>query len=496
MSVYKAWLFLQDGGSSGISLSTIGSNLLSNPIEKIITYKNFLKLIPNPSQSINDKSSLKLLAEWTISGEYYQLYGWTSGQSSKINAHNFDLEDYPDQDFYGDLILFKVEPETHQCLEINEIDVQTIDIANREEEIDEDTNEYENEEEDYSEDEKDKPKDGEDYSEGDEDEDEDDDNEAEEVEEDEKENDVADDFDDKGNVEDCLEDEFCNDEEEIDNSDKKKKSNQKQVPCNFTRLVCDSILKERDEIDKNYLYNTKQVKIMDIFKNIIINHNQKDKNTTPPSNTTISQISNQINDNNTSNTSISSSLINEKVNEKVKKGRGRCAKKTEVADNLPLNNNINSSISSSSYDTILCELERGIYNWSIRVAEKNGFMCLWNDRQFDRIYTRKAISIYQNLSTNSKLLNFILENPNNSYQISFMKPIELCPEKYEEILSKLKEKEKVIFEKKKGMGSKYYKCGKCKERDVSVSTAQTRSGDEGITLFLTCNNCGNQWKMS
>ena len=77
-----------------------------------------------------------------------------------------------------------------------------------------------------------------------------------------------------------------------------------------------------------------------------------------------------------------------------------------------------------------------------------------------------------------------------------MKPEEIFPEKYAEIINHMKQKEKVIFEKRETVGSKHYKCGKCKERDVSVSTAQTRSGDEGITLFLTCNNCGNQWKMS
>ena len=123
---YNAWLFLQDGNSTGISLTSIGSNLLANPVEKIITYKSFLKLIPNIGQDINAKSKLKLVAEWPVSGEYFQLYGWTSGQSSKINMHNFELDDYPNQDFFGDLILFKVDLNGHGCLEINEIDVHSI----------------------------------------------------------------------------------------------------------------------------------------------------------------------------------------------------------------------------------------------------------------------------------------------------------------------------------------------------------------------------------
>jgi DNA-directed RNA polymerase I subunit RPA12 len=77
-----------------------------------------------------------------------------------------------------------------------------------------------------------------------------------------------------------------------------------------------------------------------------------------------------------------------------------------------------------------------------------------------------------------------------------MSPSQLCPDKYTDIINKLKEKEKVIFEKRATAGSKHIKCGKCGESDVAVTAAQTRSGDEGITLFMTCNNCGKQWKRS
>ena len=148
MTEYHAWLFLQDGNTQGLNISSIGSNLLNNPVEKIITYKSFLKLIPNSAQDINSKSKLKMVGEWNISGEYYQLYGWISGQSSKINGHNFELDDYPDQDLFGDLILFKVDLTAHQCLVINFSDVSTIDIAKREDDFEEDEENEETENKD------------------------------------------------------------------------------------------------------------------------------------------------------------------------------------------------------------------------------------------------------------------------------------------------------------------------------------------------------------
>lgn len=39
------------------------------------------------------------------------------------------------------------------------------------------------------------------------------------------------------------------------------------------------------------------------------------------------------------------------------------------------------------------------------------------------------------------------------------------------------------------------RCGKCKEKKVSYSQAQTRSADEPMTTFCECMVCGNRWKV-
>jgi transcription elongation factor S-II len=38
-------------------------------------------------------------------------------------------------------------------------------------------------------------------------------------------------------------------------------------------------------------------------------------------------------------------------------------------------------------------------------------------------------------------------------------------------------------------------CGRCKQKKVSYSQAQTRSADEPITTFCECTVCGNRWKV-
>lgn len=39
-----------------------------------------------------------------------------------------------------------------------------------------------------------------------------------------------------------------------------------------------------------------------------------------------------------------------------------------------------------------------------------------------------------------------------------------------------------------------FKCKKCKSEKTWSYQLQTRSGDEGMTNFITCSNCGNKWK--
>ena len=38
-------------------------------------------------------------------------------------------------------------------------------------------------------------------------------------------------------------------------------------------------------------------------------------------------------------------------------------------------------------------------------------------------------------------------------------------------------------------------CNRCSSCDVEVQQKQTRSADEGMTVFCACRNCGLRWKM-
>lgn len=65
----------------------------------------------------------------------------------------------------------------------------------------------------------------------------------------------------------------------------------------------------------------------------------------------------------------------------------------------------------------------------------------------------------------------------------------------DEKLAKINMNEAMVAQVEKSI-SKEFQCGKCKQRKVSYSQAQTRSADEPMTTFCECMNCGNRWKFS
>lgn len=41
-----------------------------------------------------------------------------------------------------------------------------------------------------------------------------------------------------------------------------------------------------------------------------------------------------------------------------------------------------------------------------------------------------------------------------------------------------------------------YRCPKCRDNQCDFYEMQTRSADEGMTMFITCLTCGHRWRMS
>lgn len=79
-----------------------------------------------------------------------------------------------------------------------------------------------------------------------------------------------------------------------------------------------------------------------------------------------------------------------------------------------------------------------------------------------------------------------------------MTPNEMAPESLKKEIEKLHKQN--LFDAQgateKRAVTDRFTCGKCKHKKVSYYQMQTRSADEPLTTFCTCENCGNRWKFS
>ena len=157
-----------------------------------------------------------------------------------------------------------------------------------------------------------------------------------------------------------------------------------------------------------------------------------------------------------------------------------------------INNEFNNDILSRN-------IEKQLYNASIRVAKKRFIKRRWDNPLFKLLYVSKIRSFYSNITTNSYVnnINFkkkIMNNDIKIEQISELSVYDIFPENWAELLDKKIKRDKLKYEMKQEAMTDAFKCKKCGSRDCSYYEVQTRSADEPMTQFINCLNCGCRWK--
>jgi len=138
-------------------------------------------------------------------------------------------------------------------------------------------------------------------------------------------------------------------------------------------------------------------------------------------------------------------------------------------------------------------LEKGVHNWALKEATNKKVVKKWDNPFFVQIYVDRLRSIYINLK-NEALIKSVNNGEVKSQDIAFMTHQELCPEKWEQLIKAKIIRDKNKFEQKLEAMTDRYTCRKCHSKKFSYTQLQTRSGDEGITTYLTCLECGQRMK--
>ncbi len=103
----------------------------------------------------------------------------------------------------------------------------------------------------------------------------------------------------------------------------------------------------------------------------------------------------------------------------------------------------------------------------------------------DDIFKNKVNEIVECMNKSDYLGNMIVLGHILPEELAFLKPHEMNPDKYKNIIEK-----KAYELKQKKKGSNIFSCKKCKQSNCNVEQKQTRSADEPATTIVTCLECG------
>jgi transcription elongation factor S-II len=138
-------------------------------------------------------------------------------------------------------------------------------------------------------------------------------------------------------------------------------------------------------------------------------------------------------------------------------------------------------------------LERGIYNYVLQIAETKNIVKKWENTYFVQLYIDKFRSLYINIQK-PNIKKLITEKKIKPHKLAFMTHQELQPEKWDTLIEDLKIKNQNKYTPKIEASTDNFTCYKCKSKECSYYQLQTRSADEPMTTFVTCIKCGNRWK--
>lgn len=113
-----------------------------------------------------------------------------------------------------------------------------------------------------------------------------------------------------------------------------------------------------------------------------------------------------------------------------------------------------------------------------------------------REYKAKFRSLSFNLKKNPDLRSSLMEGSLSCQVLCKMTPQEMASEELKKERQKISEYhlEAAKLSNMNQTSTDMFKCGKCGKRETSYYQMQTRSADEPMTTFHTCQNCGNRWK--
>jgi transcription elongation factor S-II len=147
----------------------------------------------------------------------------------------------------------------------------------------------------------------------------------------------------------------------------------------------------------------------------------------------------------------------------------------------------------SNNDIFFINLEKGIFNYSIKEANSKKIIKKWDNIFFSQIYIDRLRSIYMNMK--NPIFQEMIKNEEIPPQtIAFMTHQEMNPEHWRILINNKMIRDASKYVTNIAASTDMYTCKKCKSKKCTYYELQTRSADEPATIFVTCLDCGKHWK--
>ena len=137
-------------------------------------------------------------------------------------------------------------------------------------------------------------------------------------------------------------------------------------------------------------------------------------------------------------------------------------------------------------------LEKGIFNYSLKEADQRKIVKKWDNAFFVQIYLDHLRSIVTNLRP--EILKQIEDGTIKPHKVAFMTHHELCPERWATLIETKSKRDKNKFEVNIAASTDAFTCRKCKGNKCTYMQLQTRSADESMTTYVSCITCSARWK--
>ena len=144
--------------------------------------------------------------------------------------------------------------------------------------------------------------------------------------------------------------------------------------------------------------------------------------------------------------------------------------------------------------SLLANVEIGVYNYAIKEASNLKIIKKWDIPAFSTIYMDRLRTIYNNLKTSPELLTLLNSEELNPKTLAFMTHQEMNPNHWKVLIEQKIKRDATKFVTNIKASTDMFTCKKCKSKRCTYYELQTRSADEPATIFVTCLDCGKNWK--